>query len=167
MKRILLLLTLLLVPATAQARHHHRVVSLGPERVCMDREIDCLMAGWDIAPLSDPMGRAALGRMLVRAEILPHPSGCPRIAFCGCGASIEAFGRSVRSLWLAANWLRFPPAVPGPGMAAVRRHHVMIIRQMIGPGIALVYDANSGGHRTRLHVRSLAGYSVRDPHGAG
>jgi hypothetical protein len=27
----------------------------------------------------------------------------------------------------------------------------------------LAYDPNSGRHQTRLHVRSLAGYSVRNP----
>src|ERR1041385_7700939 len=38
--------------------------------------------------------------------MLPHPSGCPARAFCGCGASVEVFGRPVRSLWLAAAWFR-------------------------------------------------------------
>lgn len=100
------------------------------------------------------------------AEILPHPEGCPRTAFCGCGAAVQVFGRAVRELWLAANWLKFPPAVPGPGMVAVRAHHVMVIEAMLDDGRALVYDANSGGHQTRRWARSLAGYSIRDPHGA-
>ena len=30
-----------------------------------------------------------------------------------------------------------------------------------------VYDANSGGRRTRLHVRSLTGFAVVNPHGGG
>ena len=98
--------------------------------------------------------------------VLPHPAGCPRIAFCGCGAAIEIFGRPVRRLWLAANWFRFPRAEPGPGMAAVRQHHVMVIRRYLGGGRALVYDANSGGHRTRVHIRSLAGYRIVNPKGA-
>jgi hypothetical protein len=88
------------------------------------------------------------------------------VAFCGCGAAVEVFGSPIRGLWLAANWLRFPPAEPGPGMAAVRPHHVMIIRAYLGDGRALVYDANSGGHLTRVHVRSLRGYSIRNPRGA-
>jgi len=96
-------------------------------------------------------------------QILPHPAGCPRVAFCGCGAAVEVFGHSVRALWLAAAWLKFPPAAPAPGMAAVRAHHVMIIREYLGDGRALVYDANSGGHRTRLHVVSLRGYRIRNP----
>jgi hypothetical protein len=99
-------------------------------------------------------------------QILPHPAGCPSVAFCGCGAAIEVFGRSVRALWRAAAWLAFPPAAPAPGMAAVRQHHVMIIREYLGDGRALVYDANSGGHLTRVHVVSLRGYRIRNPRGA-
>lgn len=53
-----------------------------------------------------------------QAMILPHPSGCPRRAFCGCGAAVEVFGRPIRSLWLAARWLDFPRAAPAPGMVA-------------------------------------------------
>lgn len=99
-------------------------------------------------------------------QLLPHPSGCPSRAFCGCGASIEVFGRSIRELWLARNWFKFPPAAPGPGMVAVRRHHIFVIREVRGPGLVLAFDANSGGHKTRIHLRSLAGYSVRNPHGS-
>jgi len=114
------------------------------------------------APRTGRAPRAAVPR----GEIVAHPAGCPRVAFCGCGASVEVFGHSVRALWLAAAWLRFPPAAPAPGMAAVRAHHVMIIREYLGDGRALVYDANSGGHRTRVHVVSLRGYRIRNPHGA-
>ena len=96
-------------------------------------------------------------------HVLPHPPGCPRRAFCGCGASVEVFGRAIPSLYLAANWLKFPKATPGPGMVAARRGHVMVIRQYLGGNRALVYDANSGRGLTRLHVRSLAGFSVRNP----
>lgn len=102
---------------------------------------------------------------LPRAQILPHPEGCPRTAFCGCGAAVKVFGRAVRELWLAANWLQFPRAEPAPGMVAVRPGHVFVIEQVLGDGLVLAYDANSGKGLTRLHVRSLAGYSVRDPHG--
>jgi hypothetical protein len=99
----------------------------------------------------------------VAAEILPHPPGCPRRLFCGCGAAVRVFGAPVRALWLAANWFRFPPAVPAPGMVAVRRGHVFVIEDVVGPGRVLAYDANSGRGLTRRHVRSLAGYSVRNP----
>ncbi len=118
------------------------------------------------SPLVSARGDVSVGSYIAGATILPHPAGCPRRAFCGCGASVERFGRSIRSLWLAANWLRFPAAEPGPGMAAARRGHVFIIKQVLGGNRVLAYDANSGGRQTRLHVRSLAGFKVVDPSGA-
>lgn len=106
------------------------------------------------------------GGATATARILPHPEGCPRSRFCGCGASLRVFGQNIRSLWLAANWFRYPPATPAPGRVAVRRGHVFVIEQVLDRGLVLAYDANSGGRKTRLHVRSLAGYSVRDPRGS-
>jgi hypothetical protein len=96
-------------------------------------------------------------------EIVSHPAGCPRSAFCGCGAAVRLFGHSVRSLWLAANWFRFPRAAPAPGMAAVRRHHVMVLEADLGNGVWQVFDANSGHHLTRVHARSIAGYVIVNP----
>lgn len=96
-------------------------------------------------------------------QIVAHPSGCPARAFCGCGASVEVFGRSIRELWLAANWFQFPRTSPAPGMVAVRRHHVFVIREVLGGNMVMAYDANSGGRQTRIHPRSLAGYVVVDP----
>ena len=97
------------------------------------------------------------------ATILPHPPGCPRTSFCGCGVALRVFGKPVRDLWLAANWFRFPAAVAAAGMVAVRKHHVFFIERVLGDGKVLAYDPNSGHHLTRLHVRSLGGYSVRNP----
>jgi len=51
-------------------------------------------------------------------------------------------------------------------MVAVRRHHVFVIREVRSPGVVLAYDANSGGRKTRLHMRSLSGYVVVNPHGS-
>jgi hypothetical protein len=113
------------------------------------------------------LDRGAAAAIGLAAQVLSHPSGCPRRAFCGCGASVEVFGRPVRSLFLAANWLRFPRAAPAPGMVAARRGHVFVLRQHISGSTWLAYDANSGGRRTRLHVRSIAGFSIVNPHGAG
>ena len=104
-----------------------------------------------------------VGIKTASAQIVAHPAGCPWRAFCGCAASDKIFGHPVRELFLASNWFRFPRAAPGPGMAAVRRHHVMVILAYNGNGTATVYDANSGGHQTRVHERSLAGYTVVDP----
>ena len=108
---------------------------------------------------------AILASTPAMAEIKPHPAGCPRIAFCGCGVSVEIFGRPIRELFLARNWFKFPRARPAPGMVAVRRHHVMAIRAVDANGNAIVYDPNSGGHKTRIHQRSLAGYVIVNPRG--
>jgi hypothetical protein len=94
-----------------------------------------------------------------------RPSGCPS-RFCGCGASLHLFGRIIPALNLAANWLRFPRTSPAPKMAAARRGHVFVHDQHIAGDVWLVYDANSGGHRTRIHQRSIAGFTIVDPRGA-
>jgi len=99
-------------------------------------------------------------------SILPHPAGCPARQFCGCGVAVAVFGAPVRALWLAAEWpRRFPRAPPAPGMVAARAHHVMLLRQHIEGSIWVVYDPNSGRHRTREHARSIAGYTIVNPHG--
>lgn len=98
--------------------------------------------------------------------ILPHPPGCPARSFCGCGVALHIFGKPIRELWLAANWFRFPRATPAGGMVAVRRGHVFAILRPLGDGTVLAYDPNSGGHKTRIHRRSLAGYTVVNPHGS-
>ncbi len=93
-----------------------------------------------------------------------RPAGCPH-AFCGCEASLYKFGRVIPELNLAANWRRFPRTAPAPGMAAVRSGHVMILQQQVAGNIWLVHDGNSGGHVTREHPRSIAGYTIVNPGG--
>jgi hypothetical protein len=105
------------------------------------------------ASVSDPEERVVGGR----------PPGCPR-SYCGCGASLRVFGRIVPELNLAANWLRFPRTSPAPGMVAARPGHVVVLEQHVGGNTWMVYDPNSGGHATRIHARSLAGYAVVNPH---
>ena len=98
-------------------------------------------------------------------QIVQHPAGCPARLFCGCGASIEAFGRSIRDLWLVSNWYRFPRTAPAAGMAVLwGTRHVAIIRQYNGDGTAVLYDANSGKGLTRVHRVRIAGLAVVDPH---
>lgn len=97
--------------------------------------------------------------------VVAHPAGCPARLFCGCGTAVRLLGSPVRSLWLARAWFKFPRAAPAPGMAAVRRGHVFAIEQVLGNGKVLAYDPNSGGRKTRIHVRSLAGYTVVNPRG--
>ena len=101
-------------------------------------------------------------------QIVSHPSGCPHRAFCGCGTALRLLGRPVAAggLAIAANWLGFPRAACAPGMAAARRGHVFAIEQCLPGNRALAYDPNSGGRKTRIHVRSLAGYHIVNPHGA-
>jgi hypothetical protein len=94
----------------------------------------------------------------VERTVSGRPSGCPH-AFCGCEASLFRFGRIIPQLNLATNWRRFPRASSAPGMAAVRSGHVMILQQH-------VHDGNSGGHVTREHPRSIAGYTIVDPSSA-
>lgn len=98
------------------------------------------------------------------SQVVEHPTGCPRTAFCGCGAAVRIFGKPLRWLWLAANWFHFQRAAPAPGMVAVRQHHVFVLEQHRGGPNWLTYDANSGGHLTRVHVRSIAGYTIVNPH---
>lgn len=100
-----------------------------------------------------------------RERLVAHPAGCPVRAFCGCGAAMRVFGRPVRNLWLAANWFHFPRSMPAPGMVAVRRHHVFVIETHIRGSLWLTYDANSGGHATRIHARSIEGYTIVNPRG--
>ena len=104
-------------------------------------------------------------------RIVAHPSGCPRVAFCACGALkrlSQVWGvnfKNPRSLWLAANWFRFPRTSPAPGTVAVRKHHVFVLEHHIGGSVWQVYDANSGKGATRIHARSIAGYVIVQPTG--
>ncbi len=93
-----------------------------------------------------------------------RPAGCPS-SFCGCGAALRVFGRVVPELNLASNWLRFPRTTPAPGMVAARRGHVFVLERSLGGDMWMAYDANSGGHATRMHARSLRGYTVVNPRG--
>jgi hypothetical protein len=48
-------------------------------------------------------------------------------------------------------------------MAAARRGHVFVLEAHVGGDEWMVYDANSGGHATRIHVRSIRGYTIVNP----
>ncbi len=152
--------------------HHHRVITDHiPVKVATGCTFDnngrtaCFgaVASHSIAKARHTTSISSADNWVSHERLLPHPAGCPSRAFCGCGVSVKVFGHPIRSLYLAANWFQFPHAAPAPGMVAVRNHHVMYIESMDANGNAVVYDPNSGGHQTRLHTRSLAGYSIRDP----
>lgn len=107
--------------------------------------------------------QAAKGVTEMATRMLPHPSGCPRSAFCGCGAAQEVGKGGDRSLWLASNWYKFPRTAPAPGTVGVRSHHVFVLKQHINGNNWLVADYNSGGRLSRLHVRSISGYTIVQP----
>jgi hypothetical protein len=94
-----------------------------------------------------------------------RPGGCPH-AYCGCAASLRVFGRIVPGLNLASSWLRFPRTSPAPGMVAARHGHVFVLESHVEGDTWMAYDGNSGGHATRIHARSLHGYTVVNPRGA-
>jgi hypothetical protein len=141
--------------AHARPRHHHRLaVHSGSVVSKTERTVRPMPPG-----LHRVMAEGA-------GRVVGHPPGCPPRAFCGCGAAVRIFGKPVRSLWRAANWFRFPRTSPAPGAAAVKRHHVFVLLRHINGPTWLVYDANSGRHRTRVHPRSTAGWAIVDPRGA-
>ena len=112
-----------------------------------------------------PLRSMALFVGVVQADervVSSRPSGCPHALF-GCEGSLFRFGRIVPQLNLASNWRRFPRTAPAPGMAAVRSGHIMILQQQVAGDIWYVHDGNSGGHVTREHPRSIAGYTIVDP----
>jgi len=49
---------------------------------------------------------------------------------------------------------------------AVRRHHVFVLLSPVSGSTWLVWDANSGGRKTRVHHRSIAGWAIVNPHGS-
>lgn len=178
-------LALMLAFATsAQAAHHHRHrhhvrapahhrFSAPPMRASAEPSCDnngrCIQMGAAVGNATGyvPLDSSGVAYALDAGRVVSHPAGCAWRAFCGCGASVEVFGHPVRELFLAANWRRFPSAAPGPGMVAWRYGHVFVIRSVVSPGVVVAYDANSGGHLTRVHTVSLRGYRVVNPHGGG
>ncbi len=92
-----------------------------------------------------------------------RPAGCPH-QYCGCAASLYVFGEIRPDLNLAANWARkFPRTEPASGMVAARSGHVMVLMSHASGDEWLVHDGNSGGGRTREHVRSIRGYTIVNP----
>lgn len=175
-------LCVVLISANAEARQRHRLIVAHPEcGVTMPCEgvapsargesIVRAMGGFGSAQkVYKPRAAASQPRQrvaAVSAAIVAHPPGCPSRAFCGCGAAVRVFGAPIRSLWLAANWFKFPRAAPAPGMVAVRRGHVFVLERHLWGSTWLAYDANSGRRQTRIHPRSIAGYAIVNPHGSG
>ncbi|HMF26769.1 MAG TPA: hypothetical protein VKG24_32275 [Pseudolabrys sp.] len=151
----------ILAGAAADAKPRHGLYRQSPiicdERGCSDR--------------GGPVRAASMSAMALDANgnservISRRPNGCPH-AFCGCEASLYVFGHIRPELNLASNWARkFPRAVPAPGMAAVRSHHVVVLMSHVEGSNWLVHDGNSGGGGTREHVISISGYIIVNPRG--
>ncbi len=162
---VIALISFGLLSTSAEARHRY------VRTYAADPNCNVIMPCIGVAPSSrgERVVRAMGGfgsaqQRYTPSAIISHPAGCPSRAFCGCGASVRVFGHSVRNLWLAANWYRFPKTLPAAGTVAVRRHHVMVLEAHLGGNIWQVYDANSGGHATRVHARSIIGYTIVNPH---
>lgn len=146
--------------ASAKPRHHHRVaqtIITCDDRGCSDSRV---------TPVAHHVKRAVRRYAEDAVSFLSHPTGCPRIAFCACGAAVDLWGgsgRQYKGLWAAAAWYRFQRSSPSHNTVAVRRHHVMVLKSQVSGKVWMVADYNSGGHRSRLHARSIVGYTIVDP----
>lgn len=99
-----------------------------------------------------------------KTRVVSNPPNCPPVNFCACGASWFLWGKTNnRKLWRAKSWYKYPKTNPKKGAVAVRDHHVFVIIDTLPNGQVLAYDANSGQHKTRIRVRTIKGYSIRDP----
>lgn len=99
------------------------------------------------------------------AAVIAHrPAGCPH-AYCGCALSLKNFGKIIPSLNIAANWKGFPITLPAPDMVAARTGHVFQLIAHVSGNVWRVYDPNSGRGATRIHERSIAGYTIHNPRG--
>lgn len=94
---------------------------------------------------------------------LPHPPGCPPTRFCACGACFDLTGNPKTCPWRARDWLKYPRATPARNTVAVNLRHVFVLKQHVRGNVWLVADYNSGGRKSRLHQRSIAGYAIVDP----
>lgn len=102
-------------------------------------------------------------RIVAPMVMLQHPAGCPPTNFCGCGAALDALGRNVRSLWVAANWYSFPRSSPGYNTVGVRPHHVLVLKHQVDGNIWMANDYNSGGHLSRYHAVDISRYTIVNP----
>lgn len=91
-----------------------------------------------------------------------RPAGCPH-RYCGCGLR-KYLGIDDTSLNLAWNWARkFQRTTAAPGMAAVRRGHVMLLVEHVGGTRYIVRDYNGGRGLSYIHERDVRGFVFVDP----
>ena len=116
-----------------------------------------LMAALILTMLLPPAPAAAGGGV-----VGGRPPGCPA-RYCGCGASLEVFGRIVPGLNLARSWYKFPRSAPGFNTVAVRPGHVFVLKEHVRDDLWMVKDYNSGRGKTRYHQQSIRGYTIVSP----
>lgn len=153
MKFIMAAITLLVISGGAAASP---VTQFCGDRVCVGQH-------QNNAPRAAARGRYRVSQ--AGTTMLAHPAGCPRVAFCACGAAVKVFGKAVRALWPARAWFRFPRAHAGSEMVAVRRHHVFVLDRQAEGGLWWVWDYNSGHHQSRHHIRDISGFTIVNPLG--
>ena len=146
---------------TAEARHRHRHHHHHRAQPQTQPEFDFGFSFFHRTV--QPTISHGLRKFADKIVYLPHPSGCPRTNFCACGASVEIFGHFIRSLWPSRAWFKFPRSEPGFNKVAVRNGHVFVLKRPYKGNIWWVKDFNSGGHKSRFHLRSIAGYRIVNP----
>ena len=159
-------LVAILIPVTAQAKHHKHQRHSAPQTAlgCVYDNSGHMTCSGGVTHASAPeRGRVASVNYDGGRVVGGRPAGCPH-AYCGCGVSLHIFGRIIPELNLALNWRRFTPAMPAAGMVAYRSGHVFAIESVIDSNTVVAYDPNSGHHLTRIHTISLRGFHVVDPH---
>jgi hypothetical protein len=120
--------------------------------------VPTLAASHDDPPaFSAPGAASILSRHAPVARQNGRPAGCPG-AWCGCWLARHLGMASGRALWVARAWARVgaPAHGPAPGVVAVWRHHVGIVRAVPSPGRIVLLSGNDG-HRVRERERSSRG----------
>lgn len=142
--------------ATRQGRRNAAATTAQTETAAPTRQSRRQARAQERAQIADANGNGTI--------LGSRPSGCPH-RFCGCEASLYVFGEIRKELNLAANWVRkFPRAQAAPGMVAARSGHVFVLISQVSGNEWMVHDGNSGGGKTRQHVRSISGYAIVNPH---
>jgi hypothetical protein len=49
-------------------------------------------------------------------------------------------------------------------MVAVKPHHVFVLERHLIGSVWLAWDANTSNHLTKIHPRSIAGFTIVDPY---
>jgi hypothetical protein len=97
------------------------------------------------------------------AQSIPHPAGCPKRAFCACGACVDLTGNPKACPWRARDWLKYPSVAPAPNTVAVRPGHVFVLKRHIGGKTWMVANYNGKNRRSMYSKRSIAGWKIVRP----